>query len=83
VKTNLSTTAVLVYPKFNLPFILTTDASKVAVVGILSQKQEKRAELPMIADKPIRLSNLILRQNQKCWATMYFKFYLVGFKICG
>jgi len=30
---------VLAYPNFDLPFILTTDASKVAVAAILSQVQ--------------------------------------------
>jgi len=36
-KNRLSTTPVLAYPNFELPFFLTTDASKVAVAAILSQ----------------------------------------------
>ena len=35
-KTKLCTTPVLAYPNFDLPFILTTDASKVAVAAFLS-----------------------------------------------
>jgi len=34
------TAPVLAYPNFNLPFILTTDASKLAVAVILSQVQD-------------------------------------------
>jgi hypothetical protein len=34
-KTKLCTTPVLAYPNFDLPFILTTDSSKVVVAGIL------------------------------------------------
>ena len=32
------TAPVLAYPKFSLPFILTTDSSKIAVAAILSQE---------------------------------------------
>ena len=39
-KVKLCTTPVLAYPNFELPFILTTDASKVAVAAILSQVQD-------------------------------------------
>ena len=44
-KAKLCTTAVLAYRNFDLPFILTTDASRVAVAAILSQVQ-KRARTP-------------------------------------
>ena len=39
IKDKLCTAPVLAYPNFDLPFILTTDASKVAVAAILSQVQ--------------------------------------------
>jgi len=39
-KERLCTTPVLAYPNFELPFILTTDASKVAIATILSQVQD-------------------------------------------
>jgi hypothetical protein len=39
-KDRLCTTPVLAHPNFDLPFILTTDASKVAVAAILSQVQD-------------------------------------------
>jgi transposase InsO family protein len=39
-KDRLCTTPVLAYPNFDLPFILTTDASSVAVAAILSQVQD-------------------------------------------
>jgi len=39
-KDRLCTSPVLAYPNFNLPFILTTDASKLAVAAVLSQVQD-------------------------------------------
>jgi hypothetical protein len=39
-KDRLCTTPVLAYPNFELPFILTTDASKVAIAAIFSQVQD-------------------------------------------
>jgi len=39
-KRRLCTTPVLAYPNFEVPFILTTDASKVAIAAILLQVQE-------------------------------------------
>jgi hypothetical protein len=39
-KDRICTTPVLAYPNFELPFILTTDASKVAVAAVLSQVQD-------------------------------------------
>jgi hypothetical protein len=37
-KDRLCTTPLLAYPYFDLPFIFTADASKVAVAAILSQE---------------------------------------------
>ena len=45
-KATLCTTPVLTYPNFDLPFILTTDASNVAVEAILPQVQN-RLERPV------------------------------------
>jgi hypothetical protein len=45
-KSRLCTTPVLAFPNFELPFILTTDASKVAVAAVLSQVQDG-AERPI------------------------------------
>jgi hypothetical protein len=65
-KNKLCTTPVLVYPNFDIPFILTTDASKVAVAAILSQEQDGIERPIAYASRQIRLCKLILRQNQKC-----------------
>ena len=40
-KQKLSTTPVLAFPNFGLPFILTTYASKVAIAAVLSQVQDE------------------------------------------
>jgi hypothetical protein len=45
-KNKLCSTQVLAYPNFDLPFILTRDASKIAIAVILSQEQEG-IELPI------------------------------------
>jgi hypothetical protein len=39
-KARLCTTPVMAYPNFELPVILTTDASKIAAAAILSQVQD-------------------------------------------
>ena len=39
-KEKLCTAPMLAYPNFKLPFILTTNASKIAVAAILSQVQD-------------------------------------------
>jgi len=39
-KDKLFTTPVLAYPNFELPFILTTDASKYAIAAILLQVED-------------------------------------------
>ena len=41
-KDRLCTTPVLGYPNFELPFIITTDASKVAIAANLSQVQDRK-----------------------------------------
>jgi len=65
-KIKLCTTPVLAYPNFDLPFILTTDASKVAVAAILSQEQDGiERPIAYASMQLVRLSKHILRQNQK------------------
>jgi len=81
IKDKLCTAPVLAYPKFVLPFILTTDASQVPVAAILSQvqngverpiayarRQMNRAEQSYTASK-IEMLALV-------WAMKYFRFYL-------
>jgi hypothetical protein len=80
-KYRFSTTSVLAYPNFELPFILTTDASKVAVAVILSQVQDG-------VERPIAYSSRQLNKAEQAysateaemlafvWATKYFRCYL-------
>ena len=81
-KYRFSTTSVLAYPNFELPFILTTDASKVAVAVILSQVQDG-------VERPIAHASRQLKKQSKhtrpqaemlafVWATKYFRCYLYG-----
>jgi hypothetical protein len=50
-KDRLCTTPVLAYPNFELPFTLTTDASKVAVAAVLYQVQDG-LEAPGLCESP-------------------------------
>jgi transposase InsO family protein len=84
-KHKLSTTPVLAYPDFELPFILTTDASKIAVAAVLSQVQEG-------IERPIAYASRQLNKAEQAysasesellavvWATKYFRCYLYGRK---
>ena len=84
-KLKLSTTPVLAFPDFSLPFILTTDASKVAVAAVLSQvqnavqrpitfasRQKSKAEQSYTASESEMLALV--------WATKFFRSYLYGRK---
>lgn len=81
----LSTDQILAYPQFDLPFILTTDASGYALGAVLSQIQEN-------VEKPIAFASRTLSEpetryatNEKealaiLWAVNKFKPYLYGQK---
>jgi len=84
-KRKLSTTPVLAFPNFSLPFILTTDASKVAVAAVLFQvqagverpiafasRQKNTAEQSYTASESEMLALV--------WATKFFRCYLFGRK---
>ena len=83
VKDKLCTTPVLAYPNFKLPFILTTDASKMAVAAILSQVQDG-------VERPIAYASWQLNEAEQAysvseaemlalvWATKYFRCYTYG-----
>jgi hypothetical protein len=74
---------VLAYPDFNTQFILTTDASKVAVAAILSQVQEG-------VERPIAFASRQMNKAEQnycaseaemlavIWATKQFRCYLFG-----
>ncbi|KAJ3654355.1 hypothetical protein Zmor_013548 [Zophobas morio] len=76
---------ILQYPDFSRPFILTTDASNVALGAVLSQGQ-------LGEDKPIAYASRTLNETEQkystiekellaiVWATKYFRPYLYGRK---
>lgn len=84
-KTLLSNDPVLQYPDFSKEFILTTDASNVAIAGILSQG-------PIGSDRPVCYASRTLNDSEQnystiekellaiVWATKYFRPYLFGRK---
>ena len=73
----------LAFPDSKLPFILTTDASKVAVAAILSQVQNR-------IERPIAYASRQLNNSERAytvseqellaliWATKQFRCYLFG-----
>lgn len=84
-KTLLTNDPILQYPDFTRDFVLTTDASNVAISGILSQG-------PIGSDKPICYASRTLNESELnystiekellaiVWATKYFRPYLFGRK---
>ena len=81
----LCTTPVLAYPDFSQPFILTTDASNVAVATILSQVQDG-------VERPIAYASRQMNKAERAyaaseaemltlvWAVKYFRCCLFGRK---
>jgi len=84
-KSRLNSNPVLAYPNFKLPFILTTEASKVAIAAILSQVQDgveqsiayasRQLNTPEQAHTATETEMLALVR-----ATKYFRCYQYGTK---
>lgn len=84
-KTLLMNDPILQYPDFNKDFVLTTDASNLAIGAVLSQG-------PIGSDKPIAYASRTLNSSEInystvekellaiVWATKYFRPYLFGRK---
>lgn len=84
-KTLLTNDPILQYPDFNKEFVLTTDASNLAIGAVLSQG-------PIGQDKPIAYASRTLNSSEInystiekellaiVWATKYFRPYLFGRK---
>ena len=73
---------VLAYPDFEKPFILTTDASNVAVGAVLSQGEAGNDRPVMFASKALndaerRYSTIEKELLAIVWATEYFRHYLL------
>jgi len=83
IKDKLYTAPVLAYPNFDLPFILTTDASQVAVANILFQVQNG-VERPIVyASRQMNRAKHSYSASEiemlaLVWATKYFHCYLYG-----
>jgi hypothetical protein len=83
IKDKLCTTPVLPYHNFEIPFILTTNASKIAVAAILCQVQNG-------VERPIAYASRQMNKAEQAytvseakllalvWATKYFRFFLYG-----
>jgi hypothetical protein len=84
-KRKLGTTPVLAFPNYSLPFILTTDASKVAVAAVLSQAQAgvKRPIAFASRQKNTAEQSYTASESEMLalvWATKFFRCYLFGRK---
>jgi len=84
-KDKLCTTPVLTYPNFELPFILTTDASKLAVAATLSQVQDGVEWLIAYASRQKNKSEQAYSATESemlalMWAKKIFRCYLHGKK---
>ena len=84
-KKKLCTAPVLAYPNFKLPFILTTEASKIAVAAILSQVQDGFEWPVAYASKQMNTAEQRYAASEAemlalVWATKHFRCYLYGNK---
>jgi hypothetical protein len=82
-KNGLCTTPVLAFPDFSRPFILTSDARKIAVAAVLSQVQDG-------VERPIAYASRQLNRAEQnysaseaellavVWAAKFFRCYLFG-----
>jgi hypothetical protein len=75
----------MAYPNFELPFILTTDASKIAVAAILSQVQDGLEGPIAYASRQMNKAEQAYSASEAemlalVWATKYFRCYLYGKK---
>ena len=82
-KEKLCTPPVLAYPNFKLPFILTTDASKIAVAAVLSQVQDGVERPLAFASRQMNSAEQAYSASEAemlavVWATKYFRCYLFG-----
>ena len=84
-KDKLCTTPVLAFPNFELPFILTTDAFKLAVAAVLSQVQNGEERPIAYASRQMNRAELAYSASELemlalVWATKFFRCYLHGKK---
>ena len=82
-KDKLCTMPVLAYPNFELQFILTTDASKIAVAAILSQVQNGVEQPIAYASRQMNKAEQVYTASEAellafVWATQYFRCFLYG-----
>jgi len=82
-KEKLCSAPVLVFPNFKLPFILTTDASVVAVGAILSQVQNGLERPIAYASRQLNIAERAYTVSEQemlalVWATKQFRCYLFG-----
>ena len=82
-RSRLCSNSVLAYPNFKLPFILTNDASKVAIAAILSQVQDGVERLIAYASRQLNSTEQAYTISEiqvfaSGWATKYFRCYLYG-----
>ena len=80
-KNRLSNPPVLAYPNFDLPFTITTDASKIACGAVLSQKIDGVERPIAFASKPFSKgeSNKITKEQELIaihWAIKHFRPYI-------
>ena len=80
-KDKLCTTPVMAYPNFKLPFILTCDASKLAVGAVLAQVQDGAERLIAYASRQLNTAEQSYSATELellalVWATKNFRCYL-------
>jgi len=82
-KSKLSSTPVLAFPDFKVPFILTTDSSTVGLGAVLSQGQKGIERPVLFASRQLNKAERAYSASELetlavVWATKYCRCYLFG-----
>jgi hypothetical protein len=82
-KDRLCTTPILAYPNFELPFLLTTDASNVAIASVLLQVQDGKERPIAFTSRQLNTveQNYTVSEQEMLalvWVTKYIRCYLYG-----
>jgi hypothetical protein len=86
VKRKLTTTPILAYPDFSLPFKLYTDASNMGLGAVLSQTQNRKERVIAYASRTLQPSEKNYETTKKeclavVWGCKHFHPYISGMKV--
>lgn len=70
IKAKIMSPQILAFPDFEKPFVLTTDASNIALGAVLSQKENDKCNFLEEIDRPVAFASRLLNGAEKNYHTM-------------